>query len=355
VGRSGGEAGSGRAEIVTTDGRASTTSQSSFRVLLDATGTPLPQASGPTLRTVSVTPRWQLVLQHSAGSLDVAVSNARRRNLWLSFGLLSVLVAGMVLIVTNAQRSERLATQQMDFVATVSHELRTPLAVIRSAAQNLSAGVISDPARAKQYGELIESEGKRLTEMVEQVLDYAGVSGSGRLPATHLLDVGAIALEVAASCEPLASAAQVEIETDIAADLAPVMGDEGAIRSAIQNLVSNAIKYGADGRWVRIDAHAEAGQVRVSVADRGLGIDASDRPHLFEPFYRGQRAKDTQIHGNGLGLSLVQRIVAGHGGKVTVESTPGAGAVFTLTLPVARAQPGTRAEWADRAKPEATT
>ncbi len=103
-------------------------------------------------------------------------SRAPAQFVWLSFGLLSVLAAGVVLIVTNAQRSERLATQQMDFVTTVSHELRTPLAVIRSAAQNLSAGVIDDPARAKQYGELIEAEGRRLTEMVEQVCStHAGI------------------------------------------------------------------------------------------------------------------------------------------------------------------------------------
>jgi signal transduction histidine kinase len=350
-GRGGGVGGAGGANVVTS-GRATT--QSTFRLLVEGSGAP-PQISGSTVRLANSPPRWQLVLQHSAGSLDAAVSNARHRNLWLSFGLLSVLAAGVVLIVTNAQRSERLATQQMDFVATVSHELRTPLAVIRSAAQNLSAGVIGDPARAKQYGELIESEGKRLTEMVEQVLDFAGVGGSPRLAATRLLDVGAIALEVAASCEPLAADANVELETEIASGLPQVFGDDTALRSAIQNLVSNAIKYGADGHWIRIEVRADGNRVQVSVADRGLGIDPADRAHVFEPFYRGQRAKDTQIHGNGLGLSLVKRIADGLGGTVSVESTPGEGATFTLTLPAGRVRRLVATDLLKRAKSETTT
>ena len=133
------------------------------------------------------------------GSLDVAVAQGRRRNLWLSFGILSVLVAAVGLILFNARRSERLAAQQMDFVATVSHELRTPLAVIRSAAQNLSAGVVPDPAQARQYGDLIETEGRRLTDMVEQVLEYAGLSGPSAARRARPVEVGGLVRDVLAA------------------------------------------------------------------------------------------------------------------------------------------------------------
>src|SRR4029079_7870929 len=126
--------------------------------------------------SIRVGPSWRILLQHADGSLDAAVAHARLRNLYLSFGILATLMISVGLILFNARRSERLAAQQMDFVATVSHELRTPLAVIRSAAQNLAAGVVPDPAQARQYGDLIETEGRRLTDMVEQVLEYAGLS-----------------------------------------------------------------------------------------------------------------------------------------------------------------------------------
>ncbi len=282
---------------------------------------------------------WTLVLQHTAGSLDAAVSNARRRNLWMSFGILSVLVAGVGIVLVNAQRSERLAAQQMDFVATVSHELRTPLAVIRSAAQNLAAGVVNEPAQAKRYGDLIETEGRRLTDMVEQVLEYAGLAGGRRPRAARPTDVRAVVLDVVASCAELPEAAAVEFDVDVPADLPLIVADEEALRRAVGNLITNALKYAAAGGWIGVRAQPASprGQreVQIAVSDHGPGIDAADAAHLFEPFYRGRRALERQIHGNGLGLSLVKRIVEAHGGRVSVSSTPNEGATFTLFLPAA--------------------
>ncbi len=285
-------------------------------------------------------PGWQLVVQHSAGSLDAAVARVRRRNLYLSFGILAVLASGIGLVVANARRSERLAAQQMDFVATVSHELRTPLAVIRSAAQNLSAGVVHEPAQARRYGDLIEQEGRRLTDMVEQVLAYAGVSDTRGLVSARAADIGAIVADVLSASTPLVEAAGFDQATDIAQDLPVVLVDEAAIRRALQNLVSNALKHGADGRWLGVSVRTiasgrskHADEVQIAVSDRGRGIDAQDLPHIFEPFYRGRFALDQQIHGNGLGLSLVKRIAEAHGGRVTVRSSPSDGTTFTLHIP----------------------
>jgi signal transduction histidine kinase len=303
-------------------------------------------ASRGTPDMLQVSPRptsraaWQLLLQHSAGSLDAAVTETRRRNLWLSFSILAVLGAGVGLIVINAQRSQRLAAQQMDFVATVSHELRTPLAVIRSAAQNLSAGVVHDGAQAKRYGDLIEAEGRRLTGMVEQVLEFAGLGGNRPSLARRPVDVAGTITDAIASCEPLLQSDGFEVAVDIASDLPPVLADEDALRRALANLVTNAIKYGADGRWVGVTARRAStrgqDEVQIAVADHGRGIDPADLPHIFEPFYRGRQALDRQIHGNGLGLSLVKRIAEAHDGRVTAKSAPGDGATFTLHLPAAR-------------------
>ena len=283
---------------------------------------------------------WSVLVQHAAGSLDAAVAQTRLRNLWMSFGILSVLVVSIGLVWFNARRSERLAAQQMDFVATVSHELRTPLTVIRSAAQNLSAGVVHDSTQAKQYGDLIETEGRRLTDMVEQVLEFAGLSGNRRRPVmARPTDAGALARDVATTYSALVDAEGIAVQVDVAPDLPLVLVDEGALRRALQNLVVNAIKYGADGRWIGISAQAATTrgerEVQISVSDRGRGIDPAELVHIFEPFYRGQFAVERQIHGNGLGLSLVKRIAEAHGGRVTVKSAAGQGATFTLHLPAA--------------------
>jgi signal transduction histidine kinase len=276
---------------------------------------------------------WQIVLQHSAGSLEAAVTRARVRNLSLSFGVLAVLTAGVFLISINAQRAQRLAAQQMDFVATVSHELRTPLAVIRSAAQNLSAGVVHEPEQAKRYGDLIDAEGRRLTDMVEQVLTYAGISDSKRAAATAPTDIAALTRDIVTSCGTLIREAGFTVDVTIGEHLPEVPLDEAAYRRALNNLIVNALKYGTDGLWLGVNVQLANDEVQVAVSDRGRGIDPADLPHIFEAFYRGQYAKDRQIHGNGLGLSLVKGIAEAHGGRVTVTSTPGAGATFTLHLP----------------------
>jgi signal transduction histidine kinase len=298
---------------------------------------------------------WRLLVQDGAGSLDRAVALARRRNLYVGFGILSLLVASMGLVLVNARRSERLAAQQMEFVATVSHELRTPLAVIRSAAENLSAGVVHEGARTREYGELIEAEGRRLSDMVEQVLEHAGVSGHREPPRRAEVDVGDLVRGVVAACGPMAARAGLVVDVAIAPDLPHLTADEDALRRALQNLVANAVKHAAAGAWIGVTARRTAGDRRIvrrdrqrlsagivrpleivelAVGDRGPGIDAGDRARLFEPFYRGRAAIDGQVPGSGLGLSLVARIVADHGGRVTVGVTPGGGTTFTIELPV---------------------
>jgi len=309
--------------------------------------------SGTALRTSSMGGGWRILLQHAAGSLDAAVANARRRNLWLSFGILGVLATSTFMVMLNARRSEKLAAQQMDFVATVSHELRTPVAVIRSAAQNLSAGVVHSAEQAKRYGDLIDVEGKRLTAMVEQVLEYAGLSGNRRPAASRPVDVASLVHDVVNTSQALPESHEVSFDVRIDENVPPVMADQDALRRALLNLVSNALKYADGGRWVGLTVSRgtgrEEGQVLVSVTDRGRGIPADDLTHIFEPFYRGRFALDQQIHGNGLGLSLVKRIAEAHGGKVTVKSAPGQGSTFTIALPASTGAVARVPQWVDLA------
>ncbi|MEX2271527.1 MAG: HAMP domain-containing sensor histidine kinase [Vicinamibacterales bacterium] len=277
---------------------------------------------------------WQVLLKHRAGSLEAAVQRVRRRNLIMSFGMLALLGASVGLVLVSARRAERLASQQMDFVATVSHELRTPLAVIRSAGQNLADGVVQDP---KRYGELIETEGRRLTDMVEQTLALAGLSGERRPMAQQPVDAGDVARAVLASPETSSRATDIDIELRVAEELPLVLADEMLLRRGVQNLVGNALKYGASGGWIGVTVDAAASrrgrEVRITVSDRGPGVAAGDLPHIFNAFYRGRRAVADQVQGNGLGLHLVKRIAEAHGGRVTVRTAPGQGAAFTIHIP----------------------
>jgi signal transduction histidine kinase len=287
---------------------------------------------------------WRLVAKHRAGSLEAAVAAARTRNFILSSGILALLATAIGLIVVSARRADRLARQQLEFVAAVSHELRTPVSVIGAAAGNLADGVVDQPERVRKYGSTIQAEARRLGETVERVLQLAGLAaGRGVLGGTPI-EVAALVQEAVRGCRHEIEHAGATIDVTIAPDVARsatdptgaqrVVGDATALRSAIQNLISNAIKYGGDSPWVGVTAASTSGgATRITVEDRGIGISAEDRKHIFEPFYRGREAVSQQIQGSGLGLHLVRRIIEAHGGQVTVHSEPKRGSTFTIELP----------------------
>jgi signal transduction histidine kinase len=290
--------------------------------------------------------RWLLMAKHRSGSLEAAVAAVRTRNLVVSSSTLLLLTVVIGLIAVSARRAQALARQQMEFVAAVSHELRTPVSVIGAAADNLADGVVGDPQRVRKYGETIQGEARRLGETVERVLQLAGIA-AGRAAAdqTPILP-GDLVHESLNACRTEIADAGFNVEVSIAEDLPMVVGDVTALRSALRNLISNAVKYGGGAKGLRVTATAASGSrlpvpgaVLFSVEDRGMGIGADDKKHIFEPFYRGRDAVSQQIQGSGLGLNLVLRIAEAHGGKVSVTSEPGKGSVFTLALPAAHVRP----------------
>jgi signal transduction histidine kinase len=293
--------------------------------------------------------RWLLMAKHRAGSLEAAVAAVRMRNLGISSGILLLLTAAVGLIVVSARRAQNLARQQMEFVAAVSHELRTPVAVIGAAAGNLADGVVGDPQRVRKYGETIQGEARRLGETVERVLQLAGIAAGRAAAARTPISPSDLIQESLSACRTEIDNAGINVEVSVSENLPNTAGDVTALKSALQNLISNAVKYGGNAQWMRVSAKLDPGiasrqQVLFIVEDRGLGIDAEDRHHIFEPFYRGREAVSRQIQGSGLGLNLVHRIAEAHGGSVTVTSEPGKGSTFTLALPAVHDRPASEAE-----------
>ena len=276
---------------------------------------------------------WLLNIRHADGSLENYITNARRKNLAVSFGILSLLAISVVLIFVSAQRAKRLAQRQMDFVSAVSHEFRTPLAVIYSAGENLTDGVVDSPTHVERYGDLIKREGKKLSAMVEQILEFAGARSGKRKYDFRRTDVGEIVENALAECEPLIREKSFTVETEIAENLPPVLADGKALSQAIQNLIINSVKYSDKELWLKIAAKNGDGKIKILVEDKGIGIAPKDLKHIFEPFYRSKTVVDEQIHGNGLGLSLVKQCIEAHGGEIRAESVAGKGSQFTIELP----------------------
>lgn len=276
---------------------------------------------------------WLLQARHADGSLEQFIANTRRKNLVVGFGILGLVAVSIILIFISVRRAQIFAKKQIDFVSAVSHEFRTPLAVIYSAGENLSDGIVGSEKQIAQYGGLIKGEGKKLSQMVEQILEFAGARSGRRkydLRETEIETVIADALE---ACRSLIDEKDFTIETKIAENLPVISADARALSHAVQNLITNAVKYSDGDRRIKISARNGDNRVKITVEDRGIGIAPRDIKNIFEPFYRARAVVDAQIHGNGLGLSLVKQTVAAHGGKVSVESEMGKGSRFVIEIP----------------------
>lgn len=280
--------------------------------------------------------RWLLSVTHPAGSLAAAVHHARWRNLAISFVVLGLLAAAVALVLVAARRAEALARRQIELVAGVSHELLTPVAAVRSAGENLAAGVVTDPAKVREYGEIVVREGRRLGNLVEQVLTWAGLQARGEPAKRELIDAASLISAVVAACRPEAAAAGVEVNTWISPHARAVLGDRDALERGLRNLVENAIRHGKGGRiFVRADPEWDKEDrlmTSFAVEDSGPGVAAADWPHLFEPFYRGGGAT---VAGSGLGLALAKQIAEAHGGMALVFRVVDHGARFALWIPAA--------------------
>jgi signal transduction histidine kinase len=247
-----------------------------------------------------------------------------------------VLGAGLVLVYSNVRREMQISRIKSDFVANVSHELKTPLALIRLFAETLELGRVPSDDKAKQYYRVINKESQRLTQLINNILDFSRIEAGRKEYRFAPADVGRIVSEVVDAYRFQIEQQGFRLEVEIADDLPEVMADKEALSQALLNLVNNSIKYSRDEKFLRLDVRHEPGRVLIAVADRGIGVAKSEHKKIFEKFYRAEDSLVHETKGSGLGLPLVRHIMEAHGGSVEVESSPGKGSTFTLVLPTAR-------------------
>lgn len=275
----------------------------------------------------------------AAGSIHDEVTGFQRRNLAVSFGVLLILAVGLIVVFLTVLRSERLAFQQMRFVAGVSHELRTPIAVLQSASENLADGIVKTPEQTQKYGQVMKREIARLMDMTEQTLSFAGIQSGKRTLDLQPSSIHALLEECLRRNADSLKGEGFEVALEIEQNLPTVLADSRAFGSMLDNLLTNAVKYSTDKREIRIKAAQRDTKIVVSIQDFGRGIAAKEQKRIFEPFYRTDDAINAQIHGNGLGLSIVQYFAKQHGGYVSVESDIGRGAIFTIHIPIRQERP----------------
>jgi len=288
-------------------------------------------------RTMRPTGTIILAARHHLGSLEAAIRRQRSYDLLEAFGILLLLTVAAITLLLSLHRTRELARRQMDFVAGISHELKNPLTSIQSAGFNLSQGNVTEPEKIRKYGQIISKESRRLSRMVEQVLNYSGIQSSIKQYDWQLLQLEEILESVLQEYKTHFDDEAWNIDVNIEGDLPALRGDPDALKSCLRNLIDNSLKYADKEKLLRFNVNArdESGQrwVEVSVQDNGPGLSSSEISRIFEPFYRGAIHVASSKPGAGLGLALVKNHVEAHGGRIRVSGKREEGATFLLSFP----------------------
>ncbi len=253
--------------------------------------------------------------------------------LWMIISKLSYHdAAGALFIFQDLTEISRLQTTRQKFIANISHELRTPLASIKAVTETLNDGLVSDPEMAKTFLDKIDNEVDRMTQMVRELTELSRIE-SGQMELHPLpLDINALVQECISRMEQQANRKRIEIVKSLQNNLPEVNVESDRIQQVLVNILHNAIKFTPEGGRITVSTMQKDNGVIVSVADNGIGISPHDLPHVFERFYKADKARSSE--GTGLGLAIAKHIIQAHGGEIWAESELEQGSVFSFKLPV---------------------
>ena len=304
---------------------------------------------------------WTLQTGFGNRTIAAIAESSSRPQLALMAMLALVMAAGIFFVAGAAAREVRLAELKSNFVASVSHDLKTPLALIQLFAETLELGRVRTPERAAEYYRIINGEAKKLTRLIENMLDFSRMEAGLRPYRTAPADLGEVTRDVVARLQSQFEQGRFNVVTRVEPGLPSVDIDPGAVQQAIENILANAMKYSREERDIEVDVARAGGDVAVRVTDHGIGIAKRDLRLVFRKFYRVDSGLGGGPQGCGLGLAIVDHTMRGHGGAVSVDSEPGRGSTFTLAFPIPagtadahgdrhEANPGDRGRAADAAR-----
>jgi signal transduction histidine kinase len=282
-------------------------------------------------------PNWSLEFyQLNPQFLQTLLASRQRVYFYMFLLIAGILGFGLILAVRAVSHELELAKMKSDFVSTVSHEFKSPLTSIRQLAEMLQAGRVPSEDRRRQYYDVLVEQSERLTLLIDNILSLAKIDDGRRIFEFKSVEIEALLKE---TITPISDRVRhegftIEMETDGVPHV--IVADGAALSQALTNLIDNAVKYSGDSRRIILRSSVQGSNLVISIQDFGQGIHKDDLNKVFDRFYRGGPPLTRSVKGSGLGLTLVKEIVDAHRGKVHVESEPGEGSTFTITLPLPR-------------------
>jgi signal transduction histidine kinase len=282
---------------------------------------------------------WHVALQGDFASPEKWARTNFAYNMTLSAVLAAVLIGGIALTIRTTLREMNLSAMKNEFVSNVSHELRTPLSSIRVFGEFMRRGRVEDQAKVREYGSYIETESRRLTQLINNILDFSRIESGRKVYTFEEADLEEILAGALATFTVRLRDKGFEVSYQGPDEPLPeVEVDPNAIDRAVANLLDNAVKYSNDERSIEVTLDRTNGEAIISVTDHGIGIPREEQERIFERFHRVSTGLVHDVKGSGLGLSLVRHIAEAHGGSASVESEVGKGSTFTIHLPLTRSE-----------------
>lgn len=278
--------------------------------------------------------KWSARVSGARDPSLAAAVRASTQTFWLISFAAGAAMLGLLLTIVAVRAGAQLAAMKSEFVSSVTHELKTPLGVIQLVGETLAKGRYTKPETIQDYAGLLSQEAQRLSRLIDNLLAYASMSDVKKAYSFEELSVTDLVERALQTFDGRLAATGTEVRVDVPGDLPRVRADSQTMLQVLDNIIDNALKYSPGGAPIAIRGYLADHRVHVEIADRGMGIPKAEIPKVFQKFYR---ANGAPAGGSGLGLTIARRVMADHGGTITIESTVGQGTTVNLALPVRRA------------------
>ena len=267
------------------------------------------------------------------GTIDVPRGPIGEGRHELTVNVIPLIKEQLVLVLlSDESQAQRIQDVRRDFVANVSHELKTPIGALLLLSEAV-LGAKDDPEAVTKFATRMQIESKRLTDLVQEIINLSRLQDSDPLSVPSELNVQDLVNEAIDQSQVGADSRKIKISTGGIAN-GVVLGDRDQLIMAIQNLVENAVNYSPEGTQVTVSSIVKNGIITISITDQGIGIPENEKERIFERFYRVDPARSRESGGTGLGLSIVKHVATKHGGEVSVWSVENVGSTFSLKLPI---------------------